>query len=276
MKTPIKLRYHRWLPKGYKLSLITISKDSTGYFVSFGIEFKKEINLAGDTGYHSAKEIKKCIEDGITPYVPAPKPKNRDDEKGKFTKSKFNYDKESDSYICPNNQHVKKTTSVQNQNEKLNYIYRTSTATCKDCPLKNRCLPEKSNHKTIYRWEDEEIIEQHTKDMQTDKAKEILKKRGSIVEHPFGTIKENLGWSHYLVRRKKKVSGENALIMFGYNFKRLLNLIGIVLFMKLIIEGKSEELMQEIEKYISNLWQNLLFFVFKGFYYDNYNNRLYC
>jgi chromosome segregation ATPase len=71
---------------------------------------KKEINLAGDTGYHSAKEIKKCIEDGITPYVPAPKPKNRDDEKGKFTKSQFKYDKESDSYICPNNQHVKKTT----------------------------------------------------------------------------------------------------------------------------------------------------------------------
>ncbi len=40
-----KFRYHRKLPKDYKLSSITISKDSTGYFVSFGIEFKKEINL---------------------------------------------------------------------------------------------------------------------------------------------------------------------------------------------------------------------------------------
>ena len=45
MKTPIKLRYHRGLPKGYKLSSITISKDSTGYYVSFGIEFKKSIDL---------------------------------------------------------------------------------------------------------------------------------------------------------------------------------------------------------------------------------------
>lgn len=236
---------------------------------------KKEINLAGDTGYNSAKEIKKCIEDEIKPYVPAPKAKNRDDEKGKFTKSQFTYDKENDSYICPNEQHVKKTTSVQNQNEKLNYIYRTSTATCKDCPLKNRCLPKNSNHKTIYRWEHEEIIEQHTKDMQTDEAKEILKKRGSIVEHPFGTIKRNLGWDHYLVRGKEKVSGENALIMFGYNFKRLLNLIGIVLLMKLIINGKSEELIEEIAKYIANSWQIFLFFIFKDFNYNYYKNNLY-
>ena len=236
---------------------------------------KKEINLAGDTGYHSAKEIKKCIEDKITPYVPGPKPKNRDDEKVKYTKSQFSYDKENDSYICPNDQHVKRTTTVQNQNEKLNYVYRTSTATCKDCPLKNRCLPKKSNHKTICRWEHEEIIEQHTKDMQTDEAKEILKKRGSIVEHPFGTIKRNLGWDHYLVRGKEKVSGENALIMFGYNFKRLLNLIGIVLLMKLIINGKSEELMEEIAKYIANSWQNFIFFIFKEFNYRNYKNKLY-
>ena len=72
---------------------------------------KKEINLGGDTGYHSAKEIKKCIDDGITPYVHGPKPKNPEEEKGKFTKSQFRYDKESDSYICPNEKSVKKITS---------------------------------------------------------------------------------------------------------------------------------------------------------------------
>jgi len=49
------------------------------------------------------------------------------------------------------------------------------------------------------------------------------------VEHPFGTIKRTLGWDHFLVRTKKKVLGENALIMFTYNFKRVLNFIGITL-----------------------------------------------
>ena len=41
----IKIRYHRNLPKNFKMCSITISKDATGYFVSFGIEFEKEIDL---------------------------------------------------------------------------------------------------------------------------------------------------------------------------------------------------------------------------------------
>lgn len=43
LKTHMKFRSHRELPQDYKLCSINISKDSTGYFVSFGIEFKKKI-----------------------------------------------------------------------------------------------------------------------------------------------------------------------------------------------------------------------------------------
>ena len=105
-----------------------------------------------------------------------------------------------------------------------------------------------------YRWEHEEIIEQHIEKMKTTESKAIVKKRGSIVEHPFGTIKRNLGWDHFLVRGKEKVSGENALIMFSYNFKRLLNLIGIALFQKLMIaikDGDIEKIREEIVQYIA-------------------------
>jgi hypothetical protein len=89
--------------------------------------------------------------------------------------------------------------------------------------------------------------------MQTQESKDIVKKRGSIVEHPFGTIKRTLGWDHFLLRGKEKVSGENALIMFTYNLKRMLNLIGITLFKKLIIavkQGSIEDIKKEIEEYI--------------------------
>ncbi len=48
--------------------------------------------------------------------------------------------------------------------------------------------------------------------MATAETKAIVKKRGSIIEHPFGTIKRTLGWDHFLVRTKKKVLGENDLI----------------------------------------------------------------
>ena len=106
--------------------------------------------------------------------------------------------------------------------------------------------------------------------MKTDEAKKLIKKRGSIVEHPFGTIKQDLGWSHFLVRGNEKVSGENALIMFSYNFRRLLNLIGIALFRKLMIalkEGNIQEIKAEIEAHISlflSIWSYYVEII--GFY----------
>ncbi len=105
----------------------------------------------------------------------------------------------------------------------------------------------------MYRWEHDDIIDNYSTKMSTNRAKEIVKKRGSIVEHPFGTIKRTLGWDHFLVRSKKKVLGENALIMFTYNFRRLLNLIGIALFKKLCLAIKNKDLTQirkDIEEYI--------------------------
>ena len=77
------------------------------------------------------------------------------------------------------------------------------------------------------------------------------------MEHPFGTIKRSLGWDHYLVRGKEKVSGaygfDWALIMFCYNFKRVLNLLGTMLFNKLLLAikaGDIEAVMQEIKRHL--------------------------
>ena len=81
-------------------------------------------------------------------------------------------------------------------------------------------------------------------------------KCAALAEHPFGTIKQKLGWSHFLMRGKTKVAGENALIMLTYNFRRMLNLIGIKLFQKLIKASKSgniEDIKQEIAEYIAVL-----------------------
>ena len=49
MRNDIKIRFHRELPKNFKLSSITISKDSNQYYLSLGIEFEKEVGLAIST-----------------------------------------------------------------------------------------------------------------------------------------------------------------------------------------------------------------------------------
>jgi len=172
-------------------------------------------------------------------------------------------------YICPNNTKLLKTPTSQNKGGKINHIYRSPSANCNNCKLRDKCITTKTKYKQIYRWEFEEIVERHKTKMKTKIAKDIVKKRGSMVEHPFGTIKRTLGWDHFLVRGKEKVSGENALIMFTYNFKRMLNLIGITLFKKLIIAikiGDMEQIRKDIEEYI------LLFRLYLTYFYKLFFN----
>ena len=143
-------------------------------------------------------------------------------------------------------------------------MYRSSQSDCNACPIKDKCLGEKTSNKQTQRWEHQELLDTYNKNMKTPQAKALYKKRGSIVEHPFGTIKRNLGWDHFLVRSIKKVQGENALIMFTYNFKRLLNLIGIALFKKLLIalkDGDLTQIREEIALHIASFRLYMLNFL---------------
>jgi len=212
------------------------------------------ITIIGDTGYYSAKEIAKCQEDGIDAVVAIPNKEKQQKDRGYYLHSDFIYDKASDSYICPNKQNLTKSNSIiTKDNGTKNYVYRVGSKTCNACPLRDKCIPKKTAYKRVSRSEYTNIIMKYKEKMKTKKAKDLIKKRGSIVEHPFGTIKRHLGWDHFLVRGIEKVSGENALIMFSYNFRRLLNLIGIALFRKLIIalrEGNIQDIKAEIVAYI--------------------------
>jgi len=225
-----------------------------------------DLVILADKGYYSAAEIKKCENDGIKTLVPAVRTGQELINKGKFTKDKFIYDKEQDAYICPNNKLISRTKSINKSYARIMHMYRSSQSDCNACPIKDKCLGEKTKTKQTQRWEHQELLDNYNQNMKTQESKALFKKRGSIVEHPFGTIKRNLGWDHFLVRSKKKVQGENALIMFTYNFKRLLNLIGIALFKKLIIALKDgdltiirEEIVAHIASFrlsIPNLFQN--------------------
>jgi len=212
-----------------------------------------DLVILADKGYYSAIEIKKCIDDGIKTLVPAIRTGQELINKGKFTKDKFVYDKDQDAYICPNNKLISRTKSINKSYARIMHMYRSSQSDCNACSIRDKCLGEKTKQKQTQRWEHQELLDNYNKNLKTPESKALFKKRGSIVEHPFGTIKRNLGWDHFLVRSKKKVQGENALIMFTYNFKRLLNLIGTVLFKKLMIALDNEDITkirEEIALYI--------------------------
>ncbi len=209
----------------------------------------KTLAVVADKGYYSAKEIKNCVDDKIYPIIPPIDTQQKQKKTGRYTKEDFVYNEEQDEYTCPNNKTLTKTASPSLSKGKLGFIYSTSATDCKACPVRSECLAKQTPHRRIWRWEHEAFLQAYGEVMQTESAKAISKRRGAIVEHPFGTIKRSLGWDHYLVRGKEKVSGENALIMFCYNFKRVLNM----LFNKLLLAikaGNIEAVMEAIKRYL--------------------------
>ncbi len=225
---------------------------------------KVDTTFVGDTGYYSANEIKKTQEENIKVFVPVPNREKVQKDKGLYSQNDFIYDKENNYYICPNKQILSQANYIRIRKHNIKYYsYAGKSKICKACRLKDKCIPTKTAYKTISRSELAETIENYVQKMKSVEAKKIIKKRGSIVEHPFGTIKQNLGWTHFLVRGYEKVEGENSLIMFTYNFKRVLNLIGTALFRKLIIatkNGNIDDIKAEILAFIAYFRLYFLYF----------------
>lgn len=66
-----------------------------------------------------------------------------------------------------------------------------------------------------------------TVDARTQENMDKYLLRQMIVEHPYGTIKRAMDAGYYLCRGMESVVGETSLILFAYNFKRVLNILGI-------------------------------------------------
>ena len=74
------------------------------------------------------------------------------------------------------------------------------------------------------RWEDEELLEEMARRVRAEPDR--VKRRKSIVEHPFGTIKRSMDQGYFLTRRLCNVRTEMGLTMLAYNIKRVIRLMG--------------------------------------------------
>ena len=61
---------------------------------------EKTFEILADKGYYLASDLKKCVDNGITPYVSKQTYSNGTGDKD-FYQDKFKYNKEKNVYICP-------------------------------------------------------------------------------------------------------------------------------------------------------------------------------
>ncbi len=126
---------------------------------------------------------------------------------------------EDDVYRCPAGERlVYHYTNV----EEGRALRRYCTNVCQRCAIKDRCTTGKEHR--ITRWEHEHVLE--SVQQRLDEHPEKMRTRRETVEHPFGTIKYWMGYTHFQMKTLKRVGTEMALHVLAYNLKRVMSIMG--------------------------------------------------
>lgn len=213
----------------------TINRNDKNALSAIAIEAKENLEaetftILVDKGYHNGRELETCKNNSITTIVAVPD-QGKSNENGtqpEYLVSKFIYNKENNTYTCPQGQTLtttgrwhKKTTD----GEKTSYMFQKyRTTACKTCPVKDQCTSRKGGREIDRSQYAEAVEENHQRYKENPQH---YRKRQEINEHIFGTIKRKWGYNYTDLIGLEKVNGEHSLIMLVYNIKRSINILGV-------------------------------------------------
>lgn len=168
----------------------------------------------------------------------------------------FARDPERNLVYCPNGGILRQKCIKRNGN----ILYANKNSCC-HCPNRNKCYKGKNEWKEIGFTKD--CLEKPCRDWLKVEGKAVDKNRAAkgkyhfekmkvvrfflkpdrektaermcLSEHPFGTIKRAMGFTYFLLKGLRKVTGEFALMCLGYNIKRAKNLLGFEKMMEMMM-----------------------------------------
>jgi len=213
----------------------TINRNDRNALAAIALEAKENLKVETftilvDKGYHNGREISQCKDNNITTIV-AHQEQGKSNENGTqpdYFVSKFVYNKDNDTYTCPQGETLKTTGSWHKKTgrtENSGYQFKKyRTTACKECPVKHLCT-SRTGGREIDRSQYSDAVEENNKRYQENP--QLYRKRQEINEHIFGTIKRQWGYNHTNLTGLEKVNGEHSLIMLVYNIKRTINILGV-------------------------------------------------
>jgi len=199
-----------------------------------------------DKGYHTGSEFERADLLGIDVLVAIPKVASQAPNTD-YNVENFEYDKEEDFYICPQGKLLTSNGKLH-KTEKSNFK-RYTTKACLTCSVKSECSKAKYG-KAIQRSEYQELIDNNKTRIENNES--YYKQRQAIVEHPYGTIKRQWGFSYIMTKKfMQRAEADLGLIFTAYNLRRLMSIIG------------TERIIEHLEYFISRIAFYLHQFSFK-------------
>ncbi|MEE9439331.1 MAG: IS1182 family transposase [Saprospiraceae bacterium] len=200
-----------------------------------------KMSVLADKGYHTGAQLTQCERLGVTTFV-SPKASAVNKRFNVYAMSLFKFHSGTDTYRCPNNEILRtngKTYQRKGANKKGTWVgfkhYKTKA--CKTCPLKEKCT-QSPQGRIIQRSEHQGAIERNN--TRVNNNPEYYRNRQQIIEHQFGTLKRQKGFTHALMKTKEKVLGEVSILFTTYNLRRSLSIFGFTALLEQLRRQKSK------------------------------------
>jgi transposase len=186
-----------------------------------------EFTALYDKGFHTGSELKTAQDLGVETIVAIPAvPSTSQAPNHEYNYENFAYNKEADTYTCPQGQVLRTNGSWYKEYTSSGNIIlfkQYKTKACKLCQAHSECTRSK-NARLIHRSEYADYYEKNRRN--TLEKEHLYKRRQAIVEHPYGTLKRQWGFSYILTKKGiSRASSDVGFMFIAYNLRRIGNIL---------------------------------------------------
>lgn len=184
-------------------------------------------NVNADAAYGNEENWSFLQKNGIKNFLKYGlyrKEKSRKWKAEKLRLNDFIYDKENDEFICKNNERLS-LVDVFEEVTRTGYVrtinkYQAPEGVCINCPFRALCTKSKARTLELS-WKGELLKQQARENLESEKGKELRKRRGNEIESVFGDGKLNKSKDRYLLRGLSKINIEAGLYYISHNLRKI-------------------------------------------------------
>jgi hypothetical protein len=176
------------------------------------------LTVLADRGYFSGEQLAAAESEGIIPIVAKPDRNGAPDPK--YAASNFIYDEQRNCYICPEGKLLPRKEKRSKTKTEVDY---GSKHVCANCPQRAKCTTNKDGRfirRSVWQQSADNAF------LRAYQNRNLYKKRKTLNEHIFGTVKASFGFRYLFVRRTGMVKTDTTLFFLTYNIKRVFNIWG--------------------------------------------------
>ena len=219
----LSYKVHQGISRGGVITAVTVTDSATHdarempeLLEQHSHHAGKPVRVTADSHYGSIDVLAYLRQQGIDPYIPPFRVRNRP---GYFDAEDFEHDPERDEYVCPEGARLHRT---RHSVIKGRVAYRASVTDCRGCPSRERCISTKRENTARYlSFYTGGHVERARELCSSPEGQRELKFRHTVLEGKFGTQKSRHGLARARYRRRWRVSIQAHLTATVMNLKKL-------------------------------------------------------